>query len=156
MALAAKAEKAGNTQPMPQAETKKLAQSISALLAKAAAAKPRAERLAPTRIIRSGGHCNTRTSSCATISATPTMVRAMPAVCAASAGFMPKRSRAKKPTVICATETLSMATKATSSGRRKRGSARRTGRGGCLRCSSWRLSLRNSTTNASIGRSAIA
>ncbi|MCY1453141.1 hypothetical protein D9M71_701140 [compost metagenome] len=136
MALAASAEKAGNTQPMPQAEKKKHAHKPTALVARALAAKPTAAMLAPTRIIRSGGHSSLRTRICDRISATPTMVRATPAVCAASAGSMPRRSRAKKPTVICATETLSIATKATSNGWRRRGSARRTGRGGCLRCSS--------------------
>ncbi|MNP58727.1 hypothetical protein D3C76_1536700 [compost metagenome] len=79
MALAASAENAGKTKPMPAAATKKHAHSQGAVVASAPQAKPTADTLAPTRIIFSGGHSSWRSTTWARISATPTVVRAMPA-----------------------------------------------------------------------------
>ncbi len=112
---------------MPAAATKKASQSSGGESAKHTAAKPMAATSPPTRISRGGGQSRRRTKSWARISATPTAVRAMPATRAASAESRRSRSRAKKPTVICATVTLNIATKPTASGRREAAVADRQG-----------------------------
>lgn len=136
---------------MPAAATKKASQSSGGESAKHTAAKPMAATSPPTRISRGGGQSRRRTRSWARISATPTAVRAMPATRAASAESRRSRSRAKKPTVICATVTLNIATKPTASGRRRRRSpiARAAPRFGWRRSS--RGSQRQSASRATRG-----
>ena len=79
----------------------------------------------PMQIIRPGGNMTRRTTICVMMSATPTVVSAMPAACAPSPGVMPNRSMAKKPTTICPTATVNSAVKAATIGRRNLGSSRR-------------------------------
>ncbi|MNI81755.1 hypothetical protein D3C73_1384000 [compost metagenome] len=79
---------------MPPAETKKHSHNPQAVSANMLPANPMPAITDPTRIKRRGDQSSRRTINCEQINARPTMVRAMPAVCAASAGPMPSLSMA--------------------------------------------------------------